>query len=296
MRWVAWNKIQTAKRWGGLGLGEIRSLNWALLWKWKWRFNTYPDQLWALVIKAIHDNHRGAQDIPVNNNLAGIWKDILAVDKDLRKTGVTTTEDMGMEGGEDDQKTFSTAKFRSQVEEQIGEKINVGRFKWNNWIPKKITYFAWRLLLGCIPSKGAMVHRGINIGDTTCGLCGYGTETTDHLAASCIMVKAIWWHIHVWLKIPFHGSATSGDDILEDLHKHNGSYQWKKVLEVVMFTTWWRIWKARNELIFERVPFSVIKVVEAIKEDAFVWLNHRSPIGNLDWERWCEFNLRDVFV
>ncbi|KAI3743548.1 hypothetical protein L1987_61258 [Smallanthus sonchifolius] len=80
---------------------------------------------------------------------------------------------MGMEGGEDDQKTFSTAKFRSQVEEQIGEKINVGRFKWNNWIPKKITYFAWRLLLGCIPSKGAMVHRGINIGDTTCGLCGF---------------------------------------------------------------------------------------------------------------------------
>ncbi|KAI3730362.1 hypothetical protein L1987_61532 [Smallanthus sonchifolius] len=37
--------------------------------------------LWKQSIK------RGAQDIPVNNNLAGIWKDILAVDKDLRKAG-----------------------------------------------------------------------------------------------------------------------------------------------------------------------------------------------------------------
>ncbi|KAI3793744.1 hypothetical protein L1987_36366 [Smallanthus sonchifolius] len=98
--------------------------------------------------------------------------------------------------------------------------------------------FIYSVFIRVLMDKGAMVHRGINIGDTTCGLCGYGTETTDHLAASCIMVKAIWWHIHVWLKIPFHGSATSGDDILEDLHKHNGSYQWKKVLEVVMFTTW----------------------------------------------------------
>ncbi|KAI3784437.1 hypothetical protein L1987_43536 [Smallanthus sonchifolius] len=30
----------------------------------------------------------GVQDIPVNNNLTGFWKDILAVDKDLRKAGI----------------------------------------------------------------------------------------------------------------------------------------------------------------------------------------------------------------
>ncbi|KAJ0532694.1 hypothetical protein HanIR_Chr09g0399811 [Helianthus annuus] len=45
IRWAAWWKVQTHKRLGGLGLGEIHSLSWALLLKWSVRYLKNVDQL-----------------------------------------------------------------------------------------------------------------------------------------------------------------------------------------------------------------------------------------------------------
>ncbi|MFS7979948.1 hypothetical protein Hanom_Chr10g00933671 [Helianthus anomalus] len=54
IRWVAWEKVVAPKRLGGLGLGEIRSLNWALLMKRRWRAIHQNAHLWVEVIMAIH--------------------------------------------------------------------------------------------------------------------------------------------------------------------------------------------------------------------------------------------------
>ena len=41
-----------SKKKGGLGIGNLRSKNKALLFKWLWRFPNEQDTLWAKVIRS----------------------------------------------------------------------------------------------------------------------------------------------------------------------------------------------------------------------------------------------------
>lgn len=47
---AAWSDIQKSKEEVGLGVGNLRHQNLALLFKWLWRFSSEPDSLWRLVI------------------------------------------------------------------------------------------------------------------------------------------------------------------------------------------------------------------------------------------------------
>ncbi|KAJ0610677.1 putative RNA-directed DNA polymerase [Helianthus annuus] len=147
MRWVAWNKIQAPRRFCGLGLGEMRSLNWALLMKWRWRFKSDPNQFWARVVMAIHGDHGEVDQVPLKISLTGAWKDTVFVAKDLRKAGIDNPELLGLD---EKNNTFSLTQFRGEVAERIGEKVELGKVKWNNWVPHKVGYFVWKLSLGCI--------------------------------------------------------------------------------------------------------------------------------------------------
>ncbi|GJT70924.1 putative reverse transcriptase domain-containing protein, partial [Tanacetum coccineum] len=54
MTWIAWKKIFSSKAYGGLGVSSIRAFNYALLFKWIWRFKNDPHALWVRVVKAIY--------------------------------------------------------------------------------------------------------------------------------------------------------------------------------------------------------------------------------------------------
>nr|GEV97880.1 RNA-directed DNA polymerase, eukaryota [Tanacetum cinerariifolium] len=53
--WVAWEKVLSSKKNGGLGVSSFFALNRALLFKWIWRFLSQDGSLWCHVICAIHD-------------------------------------------------------------------------------------------------------------------------------------------------------------------------------------------------------------------------------------------------
>ena len=49
---VAWDLVVRSKDTGGLGLGNLKKKNLALLGKWLWRFPWEQQSLWARVIKS----------------------------------------------------------------------------------------------------------------------------------------------------------------------------------------------------------------------------------------------------
>ena len=56
---VSWKVISRSKMKGGLGIGNLRCKNKALLLKWLWRFPNEQDALWAKIIKSkfgLHEN------------------------------------------------------------------------------------------------------------------------------------------------------------------------------------------------------------------------------------------------
>ncbi|KAJ0947209.1 hypothetical protein HanRHA438_Chr01g0012631 [Helianthus annuus] len=82
------------KRNGGLGIGDIRSLNLSLLAKWWWKLKTNDKALWGKVIKAIHSNKNSDSSFPVNNRIGGIWKDIISVEKELAPLNLSLRDNL----------------------------------------------------------------------------------------------------------------------------------------------------------------------------------------------------------
>ncbi|GKB37353.1 hypothetical protein Tco_0882295 [Tanacetum coccineum] len=56
---VKWNSILLDSKYGGFGVGCLRSKNLSLLGKWKWRFLTEENTLWRTVIKEFYGEYGG---------------------------------------------------------------------------------------------------------------------------------------------------------------------------------------------------------------------------------------------
>ncbi|KAJ0624637.1 hypothetical protein HanIR_Chr01g0045201 [Helianthus annuus] len=62
-----------------------------------------------------------------------------------------------------------------------------------------------------------------------------------YLAASCVTLKAVWWHVRLWLKIPIFHQRTSLKVMADCIGSLKGSGDWKKTIQVIFHTTLWRI-------------------------------------------------------
>ncbi|XP_071707965.1 uncharacterized protein [Rutidosis leptorrhynchoides] len=67
-----WRLIQNPYDRGGLSVSCLKSLNLALLYKWRWRFTTNKDSSWAKVISAIHGPSNNSHT-PCSPNASGSW-------------------------------------------------------------------------------------------------------------------------------------------------------------------------------------------------------------------------------
>ncbi|GJS04028.1 RNA-directed DNA polymerase, eukaryota [Tanacetum coccineum] len=81
--WVAWDKVLSSKKKGGLGVSSLFALNRGLLLKWVWRFLSQDGSIWSRVISAIYgpflDSH--VANFPSN------WCSILREVQVLRAKG-----------------------------------------------------------------------------------------------------------------------------------------------------------------------------------------------------------------
>ncbi|KAJ0909842.1 hypothetical protein HanRHA438_Chr07g0325911 [Helianthus annuus] len=77
--------------------------------------------------------------------------------------------------------------------------------------------------------------------------------------------------------------------------KHQpGGKVWKRVIYTIALGTVWRIWLARNEMVFNNRFIPISKLVESIKEDVFCWINNRSKLKVPSWEKWILFDVLDM--
>ncbi|KAB2635258.1 hypothetical protein D8674_025792 [Pyrus ussuriensis x Pyrus communis] len=75
---VKWEIVIKSKEEGGLGVGNLRNQNEALLAKWLWRFPKEPNSLWHKVIRSkygMQDNGWNANP-PLRGSSRSPWKDI----------------------------------------------------------------------------------------------------------------------------------------------------------------------------------------------------------------------------
>ncbi|PNY11183.1 cysteine-rich receptor-like protein kinase [Trifolium pratense] len=83
--WVKWSVVCKEKSQGGLGVQDVRIVNFSLLSKWRWRLLQPGLPLWKAILVAKYGNHIlhsvDLSNSRVSTSASNWWKDICALDK-----------------------------------------------------------------------------------------------------------------------------------------------------------------------------------------------------------------------
>nr|GEV08879.1 RNA-directed DNA polymerase, eukaryota [Tanacetum cinerariifolium] len=88
--WIAWKKVCSELKFGGLGIGSLNASNISMLVKWWWRLYTDRNALWFQVIVSIHGINGGIdlEETSLNRLPPSPWKNILSLNRNLLKTNI----------------------------------------------------------------------------------------------------------------------------------------------------------------------------------------------------------------
>jgi hypothetical protein len=143
---------------------------------------------------------------------------------------------------------FTPKRFYSFIYSTL-EEHPIFRKTWKSSCTPKVKFFAWLVFIDRLNTKTVLTRR--NIGDREDDLCvmcdARADETVEHLFFTCSFARGCWNKLNVtWdhnLDIP--------DRILKAIEKGLVFYP-----EAILIAAW-ELWKARNDLIFQRHPATV---------------------------------------
>ncbi|KAJ0845145.1 putative reverse transcriptase zinc-binding domain-containing protein [Helianthus annuus] len=185
--------------------------------------------------------------------------------------------------------SFSVKSVKNLLARSIHQHSPIN-FEWNKWVPRKVNIFGWRLALDRLPTRVALAHRNINITSIRCPFCGDRDETASHLFAECFVSSVVWEMVSSWLKIPPIYAFTS-DDLLRVHQDITGPAAMKKMVQAIVLSSCWSIWKQRNDTIFSGNRVDISRILAEIKTSSFLWIKSRAKMHSLEWSDWCKFNV-----
>ncbi|KAF5808150.1 putative RNA-directed DNA polymerase [Helianthus annuus] len=182
---------------------------------------------------------------------------------------------------------FSVKSLKNSI--QAARFTDLGNeFEWNNWIPIKVNFLAWRLSLDRVPTLVALARRNVIVGEIRCKICGLYDEDVDHLFVGCELAQKVWDLVSKWCKI----SGIYGFGIKDILGWHKqvrGCKKWRKLIYGIMQIALWVVWRSRNDLVFDGKEVKVDQIMNEIKQLGFLWIGSRSRFKEISWVDWCNF-------
>ncbi|KAD4179777.1 hypothetical protein E3N88_28368 [Mikania micrantha] len=171
----------------------------------------------------------------------------------------------------------------------------VQSYFWNNWIPKKVNFLAWRAELDKLPTMDVLKRRRLQLDSCWCVFCKEYEESAEHIFLSCWVAQKIWENITKWCRLRF-GFFFSIQDLVDPRSFGKGSKKWKKIIHGVLATFIWCVWRSRNAALFDSKPIVVENIVDEIKILSFLWVRNRAKFNSLSWSQWCNFDLSSAGV
>lgn len=136
---------------------------------------------------------------------------------------------------------------------------------WRVNIPPKIKMFWWKATHNGLPVVENLKKRGYGSCEL-CPLCGEKPETVDHMILQCRIAWEIWSLVLNEDRYQLSQISTIYDLMLFCLQKIS-----KDRADNVPFFLGWRIWKARNKLVFENRRDHIIHIINSAYMDAKIW-------------------------
>ncbi|GKC81848.1 RNA-directed DNA polymerase, eukaryota, reverse transcriptase zinc-binding domain protein [Tanacetum coccineum] len=180
---------------------------------------------------------------------------------------------------------FSVKSARNFIDDSFLPKMETPIW-WVKTIPIKINIFAWKVFLDKLPTRLNLSLRGIDIPSIICPLCSITVESTSHLFFSCHLARQLLIKVARWWELEIH-DFTTYDEWLFWLTNLRVSKGFKNVFEGVCYTTWWVIWKFRNQVLFGNNFPRLDLLFDEIVRLSFNWVSSRCK-PSLDWNSWMK--------
>jgi len=156
--------------------------------------------------------------------------------------------------------TFSVRSAYSVLtSESIAASTVVVPTIWHQQVPLKVVLFVWRLFCDRLPTKDNLLRRGvITLDSRLCIVDCNSIETTNHLFLHCSTFGSVWQCLLRWL-----GFSTA---LPLGVIDHFTQFSWddgtvkdrRTILQVIWYATTWKIWKERNNRLFNGKQSSIV--------------------------------------
>ncbi|XP_024015368.1 uncharacterized protein LOC112088975 isoform X2 [Eutrema salsugineum] len=138
---------------------------------------------------------------------------------------------------------------------------------WKQDIPPKIKHFWWRAFHHSLPVAMQLKQKHI-LQDSTCQVCGEKTESVEHLIFNCRVSKEIWDLAPVIKPSSFQLNHQNINEIYMSFVEAN-HHEKDHILFFHMLG--WRIWKQRNDVIFNNTRWPIPQIIHKTMVDFKLW-------------------------
>ena len=153
---------------------------------------------------------------------------------------------------------------------------NYKKMIWKINIPPKNKFFAWLAIQGRCSTADILLKKHIQC-NPICSLCHIHPESALHMLGQCSYSISIWTVIFgrfaVTSRLPTMTEPSLERWWWEAISKETKANATK--ISSVLMCTWWRIWKERNNRIFNAKACNAPKICDLISEDLHEWKRAR---------------------
>ncbi|CAH1440647.1 unnamed protein product [Lactuca virosa] len=158
--------------------------------------------------------------------------------------------------------------------------ISGRKFEWIREVPIKVVCFIWRAWLGKIPTKLALVKRGVSVGDIKCSLCDDWEEDSDHVLVGCEYAKEVLSWIFKWCGVTMPPMRTVVE-LLDFANNWSNNPSKRRLFLGICYGALWGIWKQRNDRGFNDSKMPPAKCADLIQSTLFLWMKNRKENSNM---------------
>ncbi|GKC37449.1 RNA-directed DNA polymerase, eukaryota [Tanacetum coccineum] len=228
-------------------------------WRWSWLRNI-PNG--GRTCQQLQDMQNELQYLELNNQ-EDAWKWQLA------KDGV-----------------FSVSCTRKHIDNIL---LNSGDIatRWNNLVPIKVNILVWRISLDRLPTRINLIKRGIDVPSLLCPSCGNQIEDVSHIFVTCEVTFCIWDRVFRWLDTS-RPVFSNIEDIFTWIDSLTIRLNRRKVLDAILVTVLWVIWRYWNNKIFGLVKMNRSNIFDDVISIVFEWCSSRSKDFSKNWTLWLQ--------
>ncbi|XP_071704180.1 uncharacterized protein [Rutidosis leptorrhynchoides] len=145
---------------------------------------------------------------------------------------------------------------------------------WGNNVPSKVMLFHWLAIRYSIPVYDVLIKRHIlpSSHSNLCVWCLEEVETVNHFLLHCKWTFKVWSDLFSWWKLVWVIPGSIEDFSLDWFH--GMGIKASKFWKLIGPATFWAMWLARNDFIFNWKFMCRSVLVRKIKLKTFIWASN----------------------